>query len=326
MLFNTTEKGARTVSEPNPSGAPPNFVNQRNYTLLFMVALSLVCAIILSTLASALKTPQEMAKELDRSKQMLIAARILSPYGYFEIKDKEGLFTPAQFEKGGILVPASKEIIPSQDQILEVYRTRIEGFLVNDKGEATTFKEKGINEDAYVQDFRKTGYYNQSEKLIYKIYDNPSAGDNNQKKERRVIGYVIPINGMGLWDAIYGYLAIEPDANTVIGISWYDQKETPGLGANIAEPQWQSQFPGKHIFQESSDGKTDFLTAPLGITVVKGKVKEVLANSPKALSAVDGMAGATLTGNGVTNAYRDVLAAYRPFLIRLHNQYEKKDK
>ncbi|WP_228840645.1 NADH:ubiquinone reductase (Na(+)-transporting) subunit C [Candidatus Protochlamydia phocaeensis] len=296
-------------------------ISQNQYTLLFMVILSLICALILSVLASALQKPQEMAKELDRSKQMLIAARIISPYGYFLIQDKQGQFVPAKFTKGGVLEPSEEKIIPSGDQILDVYRTRISSFLVNDSGEPTTFQQAGIDEQKYVSDFRKTGYYREPLKLIYKIYPNPQAG-KKEEKEKAIEGYVIPINGMGLWDAIYGYLAIKPDGNTVIGISWYDQKETPGLGANIAEPDWQSQFPGKHIFQESGGGKTDFKTASLGITVVKGKVNEVLGNSPKALSAVDGMAGATLTGNGVTNAYKDVLAAYRPFLIRAHDELE----
>lgn len=310
------------MSESNSSSSPPK---NTSYTLIFMVVLSLVCAIILSVLASALKTPQEMAKELDRSKQMLIAARILSPYGYFQVQDREGHFVPAKLVEGKTLEATNQENVPSQEDILEVYRTRIEGILVNDQGEETTFQKAGINEEKYVQDFRKSGYYKESLKLIYKIFANPTLNDRNEK-ERKVIGYVIPVNGMGLWDAIYGYLAIEPNGNDIIGISWYDQKETPGLGANISEPEWQSQFPGKHIFQESANGKTDFNTSPLGITVVKGKVKEVLANSPKALSAVDGMAGATLTGNGVTNAYRDVLAAYRPFLLRIHTASEKSEQ
>lgn len=312
------------MSEANSSPAR----HQNIYTLLFMVTLSLVCAIILSILASALKEPQEKAKELDRSKQMLIAARIMSPYGYFQIQNEKGEFVPAKFGREGVLEPVNEQIIPSQEQILEVYRVRIKPFLVNDQGEFTTFQQADINEQTYTQDFRKTGYYLQPLKLIYKIYSNvqPTNGQNSQKQEQNVTGYVIPVNGMGLWDAIYGYLAIKPDGDTVIGISWYDQKETPGLGANIAEPEWQSQFPGKRIFQESPNGQTDFKTAPLGITVIKGKVGEVLGDSPKALSAVDGMAGATLTGNGVTNAYRDVLAAYRPLLLRLHQEFTKTTK
>ena len=141
---------------------------------------------------------------------------------------------------------------------------------------------------------------------------------NEISKESKPEGYVIPVNGFGLWDAIYGYLAVATDGNTVIGISWYDQKETPGLGANISEAPWQDLFPGKKIFQESADGKTEFKMTPLGIVVVKGKVSEVLGTNPKSKSAVDGMAGATLTGNGVTDAYRDVLGPYRPFLMKLN--------
>ncbi len=287
-----------------------------------MVILSFVCALILSILASALREPQEVAKEIDRSTQMLIAARIMSPYGYFQVQEGEDKFSPAKIEKGGNLVSTEEFIIPSRDDILEVYHKRIQAFLVNDKGEETTFEKVGLKEEKYVSEYRKTGYYRQLQKLIYKIYPNKKA-ENSKDENESIEGYVIPINGMGLWDAIYGYLAIKPDGDTVIGISWYDQKETPGLGANITEADWQSQFPGKVIFQEGATGTTNFQTAPIGITVVKGKVKEVLGDSPKAKSAVDGMAGATLTGNGVTNAYKDVLSAYRPFLISMHDKIAK---
>ncbi|HXF28444.1 MAG TPA: FMN-binding protein, partial [Chlamydiales bacterium] len=92
---------------------------------------------------------------------------------------------------------------------------------------------------------------------------------------------------------------------------------TPGLGANIAEVPWQSQFPGKKVFQPDASGKTDFAKTALGITVVRGKVSDVIGAAPKAVTAVDGMAGATLTGNGVTKAYKDTLAPYRPFLLGL---------
>lgn len=308
------------MSEISP---PPSGNRQNVYTLLFMVTLSLVCAIILSVLASALKEPQELAKDLDRSKQMLIATRILNPYGYFQVQDGQGNFIPAQVNSGGNLDASAQQLIPSQEQILEIYRTRIKPFLVNDQGEIATFQHAGINEHKYISEYRKTGYYQQPYKLLYAVYSNPTNGKTDKMEEQAIVGYVFPVNGMGLWDAIYGYLAVKPDGNSVIGISWYDQKETPGLGANIAEPEWQSQFPGKHLFQESPNGLTDFKTAPLGITVVQGRVSEVLGSSPKALSSVDGMAGATLTGNGVTNAYRDVLAAYRPFLIQLQKNMKK---
>lgn len=305
------------MSEPQPSTG-----TNSTKTIIFMVILSFVCALILSVLASALAKPQAIAKDLDRSKQMMIAAKILDHEGHFIVKDAEGNYVPAKYEKGGILVPSHTKEHATNDQLLEIYKKRLIPILVDDKGNTMTFEAAKINPQEYVSEYRKTGYYKQPLKLVYEIMPNPSTDAKADKKEKPE-GYVIPVNGFGLWDAIYGYLAIKPDGNTVIGITWYDQKETPGLGANISEAYWQNLFPGKHIFQESASGTTDFKTAPLGIVVVKGKVAEVLGNSPKAKSAVDGMAGATLTGNGVTDAYKDVLAPYRPFLMKLNAENEK---
>lgn len=302
------------------SESPPSEGTSNTKTILFMVVLSFVCALILSILASVLEKPKELAKDLDRSKQMMIAAKILDHNGYFLLQENDNKYIPAKSLPDGVLVPGSEKDFATNSQILEVYKKRLKPLLVNDKGEAVTFEEAKINEEEYLAKYKKTGYYKEPLKLIYAILPNPKSEEKATEKNEKPIGYVIPVNGYGLWDAIYGYLAIKPNGDTVIGISWYDQKETPGLGANISEQPWQSLFPGKLIFQESPNGTTDFKTAPLGIVVVKGKVSDVLGDSPKAKSAVDGMAGATLTGNGVTDAYRDVLAAYRPFLIKIHDE------
>lgn len=302
------------MSESVPREAPSN-----TRTIVFMILLSFFCALILSVLASILEEPKETAKELDRSKQMMIAAKILDHNGYFLLPTKDGKFEAATL-KDGVLQASPSHEIATNSQLLEIYNKRIVPFLVDKNGNSKTFQEVNLNYNDYLSDYRKSGYYKQPWMLIYKILPNSVP----ESAEPEPIGYVIPVNGFGLWDAIYGYLALKPDGNTVIGISWYDQKETPGLGANIAEAYWQNLFPGKHLFQESPDGKTDFKTAPLGIAVVKGKVAEVLGNSPKSKSAVDGMAGATLTGNGVTDAYRDVLAPYRAFLMKLHDKNAEK--
>lgn len=298
-----------------PSGQPTNF-----QTLRFVVILSVIAATILSLLASALAEPQQVAKNLDRFKQMLIAAKIFDANGHFTIRDKDSKVSPAKFQDQ-VLVKDMSAPLATNKEILDIYNARIRPLLTNDKGEVKTFKELGLDESKYLEEYRKTGYYKQPWKLLYEIL--PNEPPSKLTNETPPVGYVIPVNGYGLWDAIYGYLAIEPNGDTVIGISWYDQKETPGLGANITEASWQSDFPGKLIFQETSTGETDFRTAPLGITVVKGKVSEVYGDSPKAKSAVDGMAGATLTGNGVTDAYREVLGAYRPFLIKIHEKGKK---
>lgn len=316
MLPLITEKGESAVSEQPPQ---PKKGSTDLQIIGFVVILSFACALILAVLSSALKEPQEIAQELDRSEQMMIAARIFTHEGYFQIKNEEGKYVPAKYAGDGKLVPGSEKDQATSREILEVYNKRIIPALVNNQGKMTTFEEAGIHEGQYIAEHKKTGYYKEPEKLIYKILPNPT---DEETKDPAPIGYVIPVNGFGLWDAIYGYLAVEPDGETVIGISWYEQKETPGLGANIAEESWQKDFFGKKIFQPNSQGQIDLKTAPVGITVVKGKVSEVLGGNPKAEAAVDGMPGATLTGNGVTSAYQDVLAAYRPFFIQIHDKTE----
>jgi Na+-transporting NADH:ubiquinone oxidoreductase subunit C len=313
MPSSTLEKGALAVSASVPKKAMSN-----TYTIFFMIVLSFACALILSILASVLEKPKEVAKELDRSKQMMIAAKLLDHQDYFLVQDPQGNYLSANYEEGR-LVPSNSSQMATKSQLLDIYSKRIIPFLVDKEGNIKTFEEEKINYNDYLAAYRKTGYYQLPLMLVYKILPNPADKESNINSA--VEGYVIPINGLGLWDAIYGYLAIKPDGNTVIGISWYDQKETPGLGANISEAYWQSLFPNKQIFQQNADGKTDFKSAPLGLTVVKGKVAESLGTIPKAKSAVDGMAGATLTGNGVTDAYRNVLAPYRPFLTKLHQTY-----
>lgn len=284
-------------------------------TLVFMVFLCLLCALILSTLSTVLKEPQERAEELNRSKEMLIAARIYNQEGYFQILDQNGEFVPAKYDKGGLLIPGTKKDVPSTDQIFEVYQTRIYAFLVDSEGKETSFDEQGMNKNEYILENKKKGYANLPLKLIYKVSPNGVDAFQMEKKGISPDCYIVPVNGFGLWDAIYGYLAFEGDGMTVRGISWYEHKETPGLGANITNTQWQKQFLNKRLFLEGS-GDLEFV--PLGITVVRGKVEEVHASDPsKVKSSVDGMAGATLTGNGVTKAYKDTLALYRSFLISL---------
>lgn len=299
-------QGGNSVSEP----AKKKFSAMG--TIFFMVVLSFAAALILSVLASSLRPLQQTAMELDQSKEMLKAAQVLNHEGYFQLLvDKT--WTPAVLTQEGLLTPAKEIVYPTSTEILDIYNRRIVPKLVNDEGMVTTFEEAGIDENNYLAEYKAQGYYTQKWKLFYELLPN-------SLEEKKPVGYIFPVNGFGLWDAIYGYIAIKPDGDTVMGISWYEQKETPGLGANIADWDWQKDFPGKKIFHENASGKTDFATAPLGIQVVRGKVSEVYGDSPKAASAVDGMAGATLTGNGVTEAYEKALSAYRPFLIQLHNE------
>ncbi|MDF2550078.1 MAG: nqrC [Chlamydiales bacterium] len=288
-----------------------------------MIILSAISAFILASLASLLKEDQNIARQLDRSKQMLIAARIFTNEGYFQVEDEKGQFLPAKHAGQGYLVPAASVIQASDSDVKAVVSKRLKSFLVDSAGKRISLADAKVDEQQYVQAHERGGYAHLPQKLAYEIVDNPSSDGTMSTK---TTGYLFHVTGMGLWDVISGYLALKTDGNTVIGISWYDQKETPGLGANIIDTSWQKQFPGKSVFQPASNGETDPKVAPLGLTVVRGKVNEVLGDVPKAKNSVDGMAGATLTGNGVNKAYKDTLAPYRPFLLSLYDAYQQGEK
>lgn len=285
--------------------------NDHKYTLGFITIICLVASFLLSIVALTLLPRQEKAKQLDQQKQLLIAAKILSHQGYFIIKE-ENSYQPAHYNpKTNILVKSTKKNYPTNKEIWQIYQKRIEAKVVDANGNLYSFKEAGLNKKEYITAHAKNGYAQLRYKLIYLVYD---------ANKTKPAGYVVPINGFGLWDAIYGYLAIDEDGITVIGTTWYEQAETAGLGANIALPSWQKQFEGKVIFQPNKQGEIAPQNAYIGIKAVKGKVKDIYGSSPKAENAVDGVTGASLTMKGVTDAYHNCLAPYRPFFVQVYNQ------
>jgi len=284
-------------------------------TLLFVIVLCFTCALVLSVLADVLRQPQLDARELYKSKQLLRAAAILSDENVFLLNDT---FASYDRSKGTLIpTPSQKERARDRD-ILTLFETRILARVTNDTGQVLTFEQAGLDEEAYLRDHAKYGFANLPYKLVYIV--QPNLPPNQLSPDLLPYGYVIPINGYGLWDAIYGYLGLKADADTVLGMTWYDQKETPGLGGNIVLPEWQNQFKNKVIFQKSPSGTTDYARAPLGIKVVKTTVQETYGKTAPAASAVDGIAGASITVVGVNEALRNSLGPYRPFLIQAHQQ------
>ena len=120
--------------------------------------------------------------------------------------------------------------------------------------------------------------------------------------------YILPMYGKGLWDAIWGYLAL--DENLEIAGVYFDHKgETPGLGANIKMRFFMDDFEGESIYR---DGKFQ------GIAVVKGNNDPL--NQDKADGQVDALAGATITGNGETDMITESVKLYQPYLETLRIQ------
>jgi len=100
---------------------------------------------------------------------------------------------------------------------------------------------------------------------------------------------ILPVRGYGLWGTMKGYLALRPDFKTIIGLEFFDHKETPGLGGEIDNPKWKAIWKGKEVFSNSGD---------VVISVIKGSVDK---SSNQSKYQVDGLSGATITSNGVTN-------------------------
>jgi len=115
---------------------------------------------------------------------------------------------------------------------------------------------------------------------------------------------ILPIQGAGLWSTMYGYLAVENDGNTVRGLRFYSHAETPGLGDQVDKPTWREQWQGKKLY--GPDG------APR-IEVVKGPAPD------DSDYQIDGLAGATLTGRGVSVFVRHWIGeqGYGPYLKTL---------
>ena len=119
---------------------------------------------------------------------------------------------------------------------------------------------------------------------------------------------VLPIRGYGLWGTLYGYLSLDSDLNTVRGIEYYDHKETPGLGGEVDNPNWKSDWYGKRIYNENGS---------VALYVTKG------ASSTD--YEIDGISGATLTTNGVSNMIKYWLGenGYGPIIKNLNEEIKK---
>lgn len=110
--------------------------------------------------------------------------------------------------------------------------------------------------------------------------------------------YVVPVYGAGLWGAIWGYVALNADKNTVFGTYFSHASETPGLGAEIATDHFQGEFVGKHVMD--------------GATVALGVEKYGKVEKPE--FQVDGISGGTITSKGVDAMLKSCMGHYTNFL------------
>lgn len=113
--------------------------------------------------------------------------------------------------------------------------------------------------------------------LVYKVI-----------KDGKVDSVILPIEGYGLWSTLYGFIAVDNDGNTINGITFYEHGETPGLGGEVDNPKWKALWPGRKVYDDAGVPQ---------IRVIKGQAGPAASDPHR----IDGLAGATITSNGVSN-------------------------
>jgi Na+-transporting NADH:ubiquinone oxidoreductase subunit C len=147
------------------------------------------------------------------------------------------------------------------------------------------------------------------------VMDAPDSGADASplylyKKDGVLSAYILPLSSRGLWGRIYGYLALDSDGKTIEGFTVFNHAETPGLGGEIESDWFTANFKGKTIVDQT--GRF------VSITIAKGAAADRVPKDELA-HHVDGISGATLTGNFLNEGFRDTLTRFEPLSERFRS-------
>jgi len=263
-------------------------------TFFVATAVCLVCSLLVSTAAVGLKSMQDRNVSIDRKTNILRVAGFTSD----EIKEigVDELFAD-RFDVQIIDLDTGE--IASEEDLKDCFDyLKIESYddgLVNyDQFKASKSKvEQCAQKEDKALDIAGIKY-RENFSHVYLLMDE--SGDNIEQ-------YVLPIRGYGLWSTLKGFLSVKPDFQTIVGLTYYEHAETPGLGGEVDNEQWKNKWIDKQIFDPNGDVK---------IRVVKGKA----GDDPY---GVDGLSGATITSNGVSNMLKYWLGpdGFGPYINRI---------
>lgn len=180
-----------------------------------------------------------------------------------------------------------------RDSIEKIYDERMEEIVVNAKGEII---ENVTTNDVVLKDeIAKPGAERNLPLYVY-------TGTDGKKR------YIIPMQGLGLWGPIWGFVSLEDDLNTVYGAYFSHKSETPGLGAEISEKPFQRQFEGKKIMSENNEF--------ISVHVVKKAAKVPYGPEHR----VDGISGGTITSSGTDVMLYNTIEPYLAYFEKIKNQ------
>lgn len=245
--------------------------NSNSYVALFALIICVVCSASLAMTFGTLDPSIKANEAFDMQKNVLKAT--------------------------GLWDPKTEADKPRAD-LEQLFQDRVEQLLIDAAtGEPITDKsEQEVRQ--ILKDQGKIRSYGDRDYLsVYRVKDESGA----------VASYCFPTLAYGLWSWLEGFLALGPDCDTVVGITYYSHKETPGLGGEVDNPAWQESWQGKTI--RDASGKL------VSIQVIKGGASPDVEDHVK--HGVDGLAGATITSNGVMNYMKANLLAFEPFMQKV---------
>ncbi|MGJ8737709.1 Na(+)-translocating NADH-quinone reductase subunit C [Zobellia laminariae] len=238
--------------------------DKNSYTIIFAAVMVVIVGSILAFMSSSLKDRITENERFEKQQNILYAMGV-----------------DDNVDEGSVN-------FVSTDKVEGEFKTYIKEQLIIEGDKITE------NDEAYLIDMKKQmalASKGETPKLPLMI------GEKDGKKY-----YIIPVYGKGLWDAIWGFIALD-DKMVVQGVYFDHKGETPGLGANIKQRYFMDDFTGESILKG---------TEYAGIAVAKGNNDPL--NNIKDDNEVDALAGATITGNGVSAMIKESLQLYKDYL------------
>ena len=229
------------------------------YNLGFAALVCFVCAVLVASAAVSLRERQEANAALEKQRNVLIAAGLAS--GREGLTREEVAQRSAAIRQVVIDLATGEELPDIDPQTFDQSR---------EAAEPSSSREAPPN-TAQVERIPHRA-------LVYQLLD--------ERGEIRLL--ILPVEGAGLWSTLRGFMALDADLDTIRGITFYEHKETPGLGGEVDNPKWKALWQGRKAFDESFEPT---------IAVIKGRA----GTAEEDPYHVDGLAGATITSRGVTN-------------------------
>lgn len=243
-------------------------MRSNTYVITFVVAMTFVVAFVLSLMSTGLKPIHDRNEAIFNKKAILSA--IESELGDGVKADKL----------------SDKEVVDIFDNSIEQLVVDVNGNIVSpEQVEAKGYKGGAAENVDMAKEKKKA-----PEEKIFPVFIYESNGEKT---------YIVSIRGIGLWDEIWGNVALKEDFSTIVGASFDHKGETPGLGAEIKDNSaFKAQFSGKSIYDENGEYTS--------VIVRKGGARNDRYE-------VDGISGATVTANGVSDMLYSGIQNYMPY-------------